>query len=84
MHTEHYHIAYDQEMQDFAMYLDGELVGFARTYQDAEATLAELLAEIRARNTAPQKNITYTTAASRPLPSTPYSIHTRRCNVPAR
>lgn len=32
-------IVYDPETRDFAMYLDSELVGFARTYQEAEVAL---------------------------------------------
>lgn len=39
-------IIYDPESRDFAMYLDGELVGFARTYQEAEATLDELVYDL--------------------------------------
>jgi hypothetical protein len=39
-------IVYDNETHDFAMYLDGELVGFARTYQEAEVTLDELVFEL--------------------------------------
>ncbi len=39
-------IIYDPETRDFAMYLDGELVGFARTYQEAEETLNELVYEL--------------------------------------
>lgn len=39
-------IVYDPETRDFAMYLDGELVGFARTYQEAETTLDELVFEL--------------------------------------
>jgi hypothetical protein len=39
-------IVYDPETRDFAMYLDGELVGFARTYQEAEETLDELVYEL--------------------------------------
>lgn len=39
-------IIYDPETRDFAMYLDGELVGFARTYQDAEQTLDEIVYEL--------------------------------------
>jgi hypothetical protein len=39
-------IVYDCETHDFAMYLDGELVGFARTYQEAEVTLDELVFEL--------------------------------------
>lgn len=36
-------IVYDPETRDFAMYLDGELTGFARTYQEAETSLDELV-----------------------------------------
>lgn len=39
-------IIYDSEMHDFAMYLDGELVGYARTYAEAEITLAQLVFEL--------------------------------------
>jgi hypothetical protein len=39
-------IVYDPETRDFAMYLDGELVGFARTYQEAELTLDQLVFEL--------------------------------------
>jgi hypothetical protein len=39
-------IVYDPETRDFAMFLDGELVGFARTYQEAEQTLDELVYEL--------------------------------------
>jgi hypothetical protein len=39
-------ISYDYETHDFAMYLDGELVGFARTRQEAELTLDELVFEL--------------------------------------
>lgn len=35
-------IVYDRETKMYAMYLGGELVGFAHTYVDADATLAEL------------------------------------------
>lgn len=37
---------YDRETRDFAMYLDGELVGFARTPQEAEQTLNALVYEL--------------------------------------
>lgn len=36
-------ISYDRETRDYAMYLDGELVGFARTYHEAEITLDQLV-----------------------------------------
>jgi hypothetical protein len=39
-------IVYDRETHDFAMYLDGELVGFARTYHEAEVTLDQLVFEL--------------------------------------
>ncbi|MFP4439742.1 MAG: hypothetical protein ACLFVO_21060 [Chloroflexaceae bacterium] len=39
-------IIYDPETHDFAMYLDDELVGFARTYQEAEVTLDQLVFEL--------------------------------------
>jgi hypothetical protein len=32
-------ILYDRETHDYAMYLDGELVGFARTYHEAESNI---------------------------------------------
>lgn len=35
-------VVYDRETHMYAMYLGGELVGFAHTYVDADATLAEL------------------------------------------
>jgi hypothetical protein len=39
-------IIYDPETREFAFYLDGELCGFARTYQEAETTLDELVYEL--------------------------------------
>lgn len=39
-------IVYDRESRDYAMYLDGELIGFARTYQEAEITLDQLVFEL--------------------------------------
>lgn len=39
-------IIYDPEVREFAMYLDGELVGFARTYYEAEQTLDALVYEL--------------------------------------
>ena len=45
-------VVYDQETHDYAMYLDGELVGFARTYHDAEVTLDQLRLE-QAQHAAP-------------------------------
>lgn len=45
-------ISYDRETRDFAMYLDGELVGFARTYQEAEETLDALVYDLLNRQLA--------------------------------
>jgi hypothetical protein len=42
----HKEIAYDRETHDYAMYLDGELVGFARTYHEAEVVLDQLVFEL--------------------------------------
>lgn len=39
-------IVYSRETRDFAMYLDGELVGFARTHTEAETTLDALVFEL--------------------------------------
>lgn len=39
-------IVFDRESRDYAMRLDGELVGFARTYHEAEITLDELVFEL--------------------------------------
>lgn len=36
-------IVYNRDSRDYAMYLDGELVGFARTYYEAEVTLDQLV-----------------------------------------
>jgi hypothetical protein len=39
-------IVHERKTRDYAMYLDGELVGFARTYQEAEVTLDQLIFEL--------------------------------------
>jgi len=39
-------IVFERESHDYAMYLDGELVGFARTYYEAETTLDQLVFEL--------------------------------------
>lgn len=39
-------IVWDRETKDYGMYLDGELVGFARTYHEAEVTLDQLVFEL--------------------------------------
>jgi hypothetical protein len=39
-------IVHDRTTHDYVMYLDGELVGFARTYQEAEVTLDQLIFEL--------------------------------------
>jgi hypothetical protein len=47
-------IAFDRETKDFAMYLDGELVGYARTYLEAEVTLNQLVYELLSSGTFPK------------------------------
>ncbi len=39
-------IVYDYETHDYALYLDGELVGSASTYRDAESALDQLIFEL--------------------------------------
>ncbi len=45
-HMHRKEISYDRETRDFAMYLDGELIGWARTYQEAEITLNQVVGEL--------------------------------------
>ncbi len=42
----HKEIVYDRETRDYAMYLDDELVGFARSYHEAETILDQLVFEL--------------------------------------
>ena len=44
------HIEYNRDTRDYGMYLDGELIGFARTYQEAKVTLAQLVCELLSGN----------------------------------
>lgn len=39
-------IMYTRATQDFAMYLDGTLVGYAHSYLEAEAVLDQLMLEL--------------------------------------
>jgi len=39
-------IVYDRATRDYAMFLDKELVGFARTYHEGEVTLDQLVFEL--------------------------------------
>lgn len=39
-------IVYDRETHDYAMYLDDELIGFARSYHEAESILDQLVFEL--------------------------------------
>ena len=39
-------IVFDRESRDYAMRLDGELIGFARTHHEAEVTLDQLVFEL--------------------------------------
>jgi hypothetical protein len=38
-------IVYDPETRDFAIYLDGQIVGFARSYLEADAILSAVKTE---------------------------------------
>lgn len=40
------HIMYNRDTRDFAIYLDGSLVGYAPSYLEAEAVLDQLLMEL--------------------------------------
>ena len=42
-------IKYDRASRDYALYLDSELVGFARTYYEADVTLDQLVFELLSR-----------------------------------
>jgi hypothetical protein len=46
-------ITYDRKTGDFAMYLNGELVGYAATYLQAESNLNKLVYELLSRPTVP-------------------------------
>lgn len=46
-------IAYDRTTGDFAMYLNGELVGYAATYLQAESTLNKLVYALLSRPSVP-------------------------------
>jgi hypothetical protein len=39
-------IMYDRSTRDYAIYLDGELIGYARSYLEAEAVLDQLHMEL--------------------------------------
>lgn len=39
-------IMYSRQTQDFAIYLDGTLVGYAHSYLEAEAVLDQLMLEL--------------------------------------
>lgn len=57
-------ICYDRETHDYAMYLDGELVGFARSYHEAEITLDQLCFELMTRMPLPKQTTELQEAAS--------------------
>ncbi len=58
-------ISYDRETRDFALTLNGELVGFARSYADGERVLDELVyAKLTKMGQAPEPN-----ALGEPMPA---------------
>lgn len=54
----HKMIQYDRETGDFAMHLNGELVGYAATYLQAETTLNKLVYELLTKNPIPHEEPT--------------------------
>lgn len=42
-------IVYDRKTKDFAMYLNGDLVGYASTYLQAKAVLDQLVYELHTK-----------------------------------
>lgn len=60
-------IIYDRETRDFALYLDGELVGFARSYADGERVIDNILAERSKRGRLAAANEAVTDLAGAPL-----------------
>lgn len=50
----HKEIVYDRHSRDWAMYLDGELRGYARNYGEAEVTLDRLVLDLLAQEAASQ------------------------------
>jgi hypothetical protein len=68
-------IEYDRDMRDFAMYLDDDLIGFARTYHEAELTLAALVAELTHGD--------YATAGEATAPAARATCHTTPALQPA-
>lgn len=60
-------IIYSREDRDFAMYLDGVLVGFARDYHEAETTLDQLVYEILSRTAVETADIEADLAAESEL-----------------
>lgn len=43
-------IKFDRASKDYALFLDGECVGYARTYLEGETTLNALVAELLERD----------------------------------
>jgi hypothetical protein len=47
-------IVYDRKTGDFAMYLNGELCGYAATYLQAESNLSKLVYELLSKPRQPE------------------------------
>jgi hypothetical protein len=60
-------IVYDPESGDHAMYLDGELIGFARTAHEAQTTLDQLVLELLSHRSSALPSVPIPPAF--PLPS---------------
>ena len=60
-------ITYDRATRDYAMYLDGELIGFARTYHEAEVTLDRLVFALLSSDYLPSPTPAFTPRTSAEL-----------------
>ena len=60
-------ITYDRATRDYAMHLDGELIGFARTYHEAEITLDRLVYELLSSDYRPSPAPAFTPRTSAEL-----------------
>lgn len=54
-------IVYDRNTRDFAIHLNGDLVGYAATYLQAEAALNTLVYELLSKAPAPAADVPTTT-----------------------
>ena len=68
-------IAYDKECRDYAMYLDGDLIGFARTEREAAITLEQLMCELLDGGSGCESTVHPARLLSRPTPRCSTTMH---------